>query len=658
MVAVTRAAAARQQQSSNEDTLIAHGVVTRKIIKKKKEIIRQHASSCISSSSLQSDTIASVTIDTLRSGTFTFSSFKTPNSSKCLVNTSTTESTSLPNVELSDHQNNNDVVDVSDNGQDIGLPSIELNQINNNQQDKLCDLDGNEELDSPTAWSITVGEIQWCKTNRANDRIFMSGYSYDYMSQSLKKNIRSFRCSKKGIGCCAVVYVSIDSNMYKDSNNVEHNHPPDHHNVKRLLVLQKIKERIMIEPTSVTRIIEDEYVKHLSMMVIDDIFYYQQHKVSDEVIFNVHVKCHVFQKLNAHLYSFLFSASRFHKIRAKMIPPNPKSLDFEVPELYSTTHSGDKFLIHDSTHKKLGGRLMIFSTQQLIKMLCSCEVIFIDGTFKTRPMMFSQVYVIMGLHLAEAIPLKSIEHGTKFEPQYVYSDFESGEMGALENLFPNVTIRGCWYHFNQAIFRNIQKMGLTTMYEKNEEVKIWLKSFMALPLVKNNVLDDAVELLFENIPSPDKLLIEFYEYFQRQWLTRIPPKYWNLGPIHIRCNNSLEGYNNRLQYRFGIHPQLWSFIHFLKGEESLVMMRAVQIRNGIYRNKALPFSACNEHLAKKTRQIKNLSRLFEYGSITLTQYITNLSAFVGEAATKKKKKNNDSIYKTTIDNFGIDDDNI
>lgn len=79
------------------------------------------------------------------------------------------------------------------------------------------------------------------------------------------------------------------------------------------------------------------------------------------------------------------------------------------------------------------------------------------------------------------------------------------------------------------------------MYEKNEEVKIWLKSFMALPLVKNHVLNDAVELLIENRPSPDKLLIEFYEYFQRQWLIRTPPKYWCLGPIHIRCNNSVEG---------------------------------------------------------------------------------------------------------------------
>ncbi len=85
------------------------------------------------------------------------------------------------------------------------------------------------------------------------------------------------------------------------------------------------------------------------------------------------------------------------------MPPNPRSFDFEVPPLYTITHSGEEFLIYDSIHKKLGGRLMIFSTKLLLKTLCSCEVILIDGTFKTRPVLFSQVYVIMGQHLDEGI---------------------------------------------------------------------------------------------------------------------------------------------------------------------------------------------------------------------------------------------------------------
>ena len=64
---------------------------------------------------------------------------------------------------------------------------------------------------------------------------------------------------------------------------------------------------------------------------------------------------------------------------------------------------------------------------------------------------------------------------------------------------------------------------------------------MALPLVKNNVVGAAIEYLIDNPPSSGPLFVEFSEYFQTQWIDRIPIKYWNLGPVHLRCNNSVEG---------------------------------------------------------------------------------------------------------------------
>ncbi|CAF2694340.1 unnamed protein product [Rotaria sp. Silwood2] len=418
------------------------------------------------------------------------------------------------------------------------------------------------------------------------------------MSPSVKKNQRNFRCSRKDAGCQSVIYISIDSNGYKGSNYAEHNHPPNYHHTKRLLVLQNVKDTVLLEPTPVTRIIEDEYIKNN---------------------LNNEDRCH-----------FLLpqaQASRYYKIRAKLLPPNPKSLDFEVPALYSTTHEGENFLLYDSTHKKLGGRLMILSSKYLIQMLCSCDVMLIDGTFKIRPSMFSQVDVIMGQHLDEAIPLvwcltpkrlqevyekifqvlkrKSLDYGFNFEPKCAYLDFEIGTINTLEKIFSSISIHGRWHHYTQSIYRNIQKIGLSTLYEQSEEVKIWLKCFMALPLVKNTVVGAAIDYLIDNPPLSHILLIEFNEYFRKQWIDRIPIKYWNLGPIHLRCNNSVEGYNNRLQPRFGGHPQLWSFIHFLKGKEALVMMRTAQIQSGNYRLKAMPFSFGNERARKKTKQLKN-----------------------------------------------------
>ncbi|CAF4645008.1 unnamed protein product, partial [Rotaria sp. Silwood2] len=82
------------------------------------------------------------------------------------------------------------------------------------------------------------------------------------MSPSVKKNQRNFRCSRKDAGCQSVIYISIDSNGYKGSNYAEHNHPPNYHHTKRLLVLQNVKDTVLLEPTPVTRIIEDEYIKN------------------------------------------------------------------------------------------------------------------------------------------------------------------------------------------------------------------------------------------------------------------------------------------------------------------------------------------------------------------------------------------------------------
>jgi hypothetical protein len=62
----------------------------------------------------------------------------------------------------------------------------------------------------------------------------------------------------------------------------------------------------------------------------------------------------------------------------------------------------------------------------------------------------------------------------------------------------------------------------------------------------------------------------------------------------------ISAYNNRLQHRFGTHPQLWNFIHFLKSEESLVMMRTRQMQSGTYRDKTMLFSVNNQRAEKKT----------------------------------------------------------
>ena len=54
------------------------------------------------------------------------------------------------------------------------------------------------------------------------------------------------------------------------------------------------------------------------------------------------------------------------------------------------------------------------------------------------------------------------------ELQCVVADFESALWRAVEKVFPGVHIRGCIFHWTQAIWRKVQELGLVITYQTND----------------------------------------------------------------------------------------------------------------------------------------------------------------------------------------------
>ena len=101
------------------------------------------------------------------------------------------------------------------------------------------------------------------------------------------------------------------------------------------------------------------------------------------------------------------------------------------------------------------------------------------------------------------------------DPQSILCDYEKGLHNALHSIVPSATIRGCYFHFKQALGRKMQAFELVPEYKVlASPVRKWFKIIGALPFVEPSTVDVWPDIV-NSVPSE---MHEFISYFERTWL--------------------------------------------------------------------------------------------------------------------------------------------
>ncbi|KFD59233.1 hypothetical protein M514_28588, partial [Trichuris suis] len=136
----------------------------------------------------------------------------------------------------------------------------------------------------------------------------------------------------------------------------------------------------------------------------------------------------------------------------------------ELPMNYMMTKRGEPFLMHDSGAED-EERVLIFSTQENVRHLSASATLFCDGTFKTAPTQFAQLFTVHGVVLGYPVPLVyalttrkreqthryvhqriidyAEERNWSINPSLCMMDVELANMNAIRSLLPNAEIKGC-----------------------------------------------------------------------------------------------------------------------------------------------------------------------------------------------------------------------
>ena len=162
------------------------------------------------------------------------------------------------------------------------------------------------------------------------------------------------------------------------------------------------------------------------------------------------------------------------------MPPLPTSQEIiSIPDEFSLTQRGTPIIAFNDM-MPCGNRMLILASSEQIKALSEVDMVFADGTFKTCPSLFKQVYIIRGqLHNGQRLvlvfallpnklqstysfllrklrTLVMAQTGISWSPRVIMTDFESGIMPAVRAEIPTAIHKGCYFHYTKAMFRKIQ----------------------------------------------------------------------------------------------------------------------------------------------------------------------------------------------------------
>ncbi|CAF3681258.1 unnamed protein product [Rotaria socialis] len=375
-------------------------------------------------------------------------------------------------------------------------------------------------------------------------------------------------------------------------------------------------------------------------------------KVKDLLIINNHTfKCNkttklkcirVVMKLKIAAIGYKQQSSLSH-LRLSLLPPLPSGLQFVVPNNYMVNIDGQRFLLQDLSNQKRFKRLLIFASDRQLDFLFQSEWLFIDGTFKVAPSIFTQLICIVGLFEGQAITLcyalldgkhtdgyraiirtlkdEAKRCGTVLAPHFVMTDFEGGLIKAVAAEFPAATRHvGCYFHHCQCIYRMISSLGLKTAYETLDNVRDLCMKLMAIALMPMDDIEDAFLEVSKEITQVQftdtrvsNLIHDLMNYYDKEWIPIIGKEMYCVHNLDWRTNNICEGMNSRISHKLTqAHPNIWKVMELLICEE----FHTYQIINQVTTGRKRPSRATKEQ-KRYQQQLNCLYNLYEKHAINL-----------------------------------------
>ncbi|KAG0437612.1 hypothetical protein DMUE_3596 [Dictyocoela muelleri] len=395
------------------------------------------------------------------------------------------------------------------------------------------------------------------KSTRGKEKIAFESYFYNYTHTNLE--IMYWRCNKRG--CTSILKTNVANELIVLS---VHNHLKDEIKYFRTMLKQKMSDRALSS---------NESSRNVVLGVLKD---NQDMKVPVNI-----------RKLN----SFVGCVRRCNNFFIEK--------DYDIPVELQVSNNNKRFLLFDSGLKD-ENRVLIFSTDENIIHLVNSKILICDGTFKTSPSCFEQIFTLQvklrGIYLLVMFCFMKNKREITYDkifawlmtshPNVISStksiiiDFELGSYNVLKRYFSNSSLYGCNFHFGQILWRRIQVLKFSNIFINNSQVKLQVKMILALSFVPpSDVVIVAARLKSFLVNENIEEVLILFDWFQTEYLLcktgNKAVHFWNVferTKFDVpRTTNSLEGYHRHLNTLINIkQSSIITILNELKNEQFVV----------------------------------------------------------------------------------------
>ena len=133
----------------------------------------------------------------------------------------------------------------------------------------------------------------------------------------------------------------------------------------------------------------------------------------------------------------------------------------------------------------------------------------------------------------------------------ITADYEAAMWQSVRGLLPNVRLVGCLFHYSQALYRQIQALGLQHSYQTDVGTKSLARCFMALPVLPPEHIPQVFQMLVDLYSTAE--LANFVQYIRTQWIHGpvFSARDISVFGLETRTNNDVEGYHSRINTKAG-----------------------------------------------------------------------------------------------------------